>query len=102
MTTASTLISQYLSGERSPVPSVSETLTFVEKFNPEYHAFVEVFNEAALEAAQAEQAYRSGRPCGSLCGVPVGIKDLVQTRERTWFEPSFDNLSLGERLDAAA
>ena len=61
---------------------VAETvLRRIEERNGELNAFVTVMAEAALEdARRAEAEIRAGRYRGPLHGVPVGLKDLIETR----------------------
>ncbi len=47
---------------------------------PEVHAFAWVDPEHALAEARARDAHRrTGRPIGSLHGLPVGLKDIIDT-----------------------
>jgi amidase len=61
------------SGEISARELVEASLTAIERRNPELNAFVAVCPERALVEAEA---VRPGDP-RPLCGVPVGIKDLL-------------------------
>ena len=45
------------------------------------HAFVHLTEERALaEARAAEAAIMAGRPTGRLHGIPIGLKDIVETK----------------------
>jgi aspartyl-tRNA(Asn)/glutamyl-tRNA(Gln) amidotransferase subunit A len=69
------------SGEITSVALVETCLQRIERAEPEIHACVTVMTDIALEQARAVDAQRAaGAPLGPLAGIPVGIKDLVQTR----------------------
>lgn len=74
-------ISQQLqAGSLSPVELTSACLTSIEKLNPALNAFVTVTAESALaEAREAEREIRQGRCRGFLHGIPLGLKDLIDT-----------------------
>lgn len=71
----------FASGDASPVEACSAVLARIERFNPEFKAFVCVDAEGAQCAARASEA-RWGRksPLGPLDGVPISIKDLILTK----------------------
>jgi aspartyl-tRNA(Asn)/glutamyl-tRNA(Gln) amidotransferase subunit A len=66
--------------EISPVSIVGECLTTIEKFNPQLNAFITVMAESALaEAHSAEEEIERGAWRGPLHGIPIAIKDLIDT-----------------------
>jgi aspartyl-tRNA(Asn)/glutamyl-tRNA(Gln) amidotransferase subunit A len=66
--------------ETSPVNLVRACLEKTEQLNPTLNAFITVTAESALaEAGQAEREIRSGNWRGPLHGIPVGLKDLIDT-----------------------
>src|ERR1700722_2688080 len=66
--------------EISPVELVRECLEKIDQLNPTLNAFITVTAESALsEAKKAEQEIRSGHWRGQLHGIPVGLKDLIDT-----------------------
>lgn len=66
--------------ELSPVELARAVLGAVAREQPRLNAFVTVLEEEALAAARrAEDAVMSGAPCGPLHGVPVHVKDQVDT-----------------------
>lgn len=80
----------FASGEASPVDACRAVLARIERFNPEYKAFVRVDAEGALAAARASEArWRSKVPLGPLDGVPVSIKDLILTKGLPTLRGSF-------------
>jgi aspartyl-tRNA(Asn)/glutamyl-tRNA(Gln) amidotransferase subunit A len=67
-------------GEISPVDLVRECLDVINRLNPSLNAFITVTAETALaEAKQSEMEIRSGHWRGPLHGIPIGLKDLIDT-----------------------
>jgi aspartyl-tRNA(Asn)/glutamyl-tRNA(Gln) amidotransferase subunit A len=66
--------------EVSPVELTRECLNRIEQLNPALNAFITVTAETALqEAANAEKEIWSGHWRGPLQGIPIGLKDLIDT-----------------------
>ena len=66
--------------EISPVEVVRECLAAIERLNPTLNAFITVTAESALaDAKKCEQEIQSGNWRGPLHGIPVGLKDLIDT-----------------------
>jgi len=66
--------------EVSPIDLVRECLERIRQLNPTLNAFITVMAESALVAAgQAEKEIYSGNWRGPLHGVPIGLKDLIDT-----------------------
>jgi aspartyl-tRNA(Asn)/glutamyl-tRNA(Gln) amidotransferase subunit A len=66
--------------EVSPVELTRVCLDRIEKFNPALNAFITVTAEAALaEARAAETEISRGEWRGPLHGIPVALKDLIDT-----------------------
>lgn len=64
----------------SPVELTRECLQRIEKANPALNAFILVTAELAMEQAQrAEDAIAQGKWRGPLHGIPIGLKDLIDT-----------------------
>ncbi len=67
--------------EVSPVEVVRAHLARIERLDATLRSFITVCGDAALEAAgAAEAALAAGQATGPLHGVPIGLKDLVDTR----------------------
>jgi len=67
-------------GEISPVELVRECLQKIDALNSVLNAFITVTADSALQdAKQAEAEIRSGRWRGPLHGIPIGLKDLIDT-----------------------
>jgi aspartyl-tRNA(Asn)/glutamyl-tRNA(Gln) amidotransferase subunit A len=70
----------YRSGELSPVEVTQLTLERIEALNPTLNAFITVTSDVAMQAAsRAEHELRAGTDRGPLHGIPVALKDLVDT-----------------------
>ena len=66
--------------EISPVSIVQECLSRIEKINPQFNAFITVMAESALaEARAAADEIVHGRWRGPLHGIPIALKDLIDT-----------------------
>lgn len=66
--------------EVSPVEITRECLDTIEKLNPALNAFITVTADSALaEAGKAEAEIGRGEWRGPLHGVPVALKDLIDT-----------------------
>lgn len=66
--------------EISPVELTRDCLERIEKLNPELNAFITVTAESALaEARAAETEISRGDWRGPLHGIPVALKDLIDT-----------------------
>ena len=64
----------------SPVEIARDCLARIEKLNPALNAFITVTGESALdEARRAEAEILAGNWRGPLHGVPVALKDLIDT-----------------------
>ena len=66
--------------ERSPVEITRECLARIEKLNPQLNAFITVTADSALaEARTAEAEIGRGEWRGPLHGIPIALKDLIDT-----------------------
>ena len=71
---------QIRSRQLSPVELTRECLRRIDELNPTLHAFITVTAESALvEAAEAEAEISAGRWRGPLHGIPIALKDLIDT-----------------------
>lgn len=68
-------------GDLSPVELTGHMLQRIEKLDSQLHSYVTVTPERAMESARvAEAEIAAGRYRGPLHGIPIGIKDLCNTR----------------------
>ncbi len=68
-------------GELSSEEYVSDCLARIEAREDTVQAWAHLDPDHALEQARAlDAARRAGEPCGPLHGLPVGIKDIIDTR----------------------
>ncbi|HEV8203673.1 MAG TPA: amidase [Pyrinomonadaceae bacterium] len=66
--------------EISPVELTNACLTRIEELNPTINAFITVMHNSALaEARAAEAEINAGNWGGPLHGIPIGLKDLIDT-----------------------
>ena len=66
--------------EISPVELTTTCLARIEELNPTVNAFITVMHESALaEARAAEAEINAGNWRGPLHGIPIGLKDLIDT-----------------------
>ena len=64
----------------SPVELTRECLSRIERLNPVLNAFITVTGDLALDQArQAEAEVMAGNWRGPLHGIPIGLKDLLDT-----------------------
>jgi aspartyl-tRNA(Asn)/glutamyl-tRNA(Gln) amidotransferase subunit A len=67
-------------GELSPRDLTRSCLDRIRQFDARFHCFITVLEESALaEAAQAEAEIKSGHWRGQLHGIPIALKDLLDT-----------------------
>ena len=66
--------------EVSPVDLTNACLARIEQLNPTLNAFITVMHDSAMaQAREAEDEIRAGRWRGPLHGIPIGLKDLIDT-----------------------
>ncbi len=66
--------------EISPVELTTKCLARIEELNPTINAFITIMHEPALaEARAAETEISAGNWRGPLHGIPIGLKDLIDT-----------------------
>jgi aspartyl-tRNA(Asn)/glutamyl-tRNA(Gln) amidotransferase subunit A len=66
--------------EISPAELTHDCLRRIEKLNPKLNAFITVLGDQALDdARRAEQEIFRGNYRGPLHGIPIGLKDIIDT-----------------------
>lgn len=106
------LADAYKTRKLSPVEVTREMLARIERVDPTLHSYVTVTADIALEQARkAEEEIGRGEIRGPMHGVPVGIKDLCETRgvKTTWgstiladYVPEADCTVVRKLFDAGA
>lgn len=72
----------FAAGKDTPSAFLDRCLANVETFEPTVGAFVHMEIAAARAAAEASTArWKSGKPLSRIDGMPVGIKDLIETAD---------------------
>lgn len=78
ITEASALIK---AGKLSPVELTGMCLDRIKAFEPELHAFVTVTEDRArADARKAEAEIKASGPKSPLHGIPIGLKDIIDTK----------------------
>jgi Asp-tRNA(Asn)/Glu-tRNA(Gln) amidotransferase A subunit family amidase len=76
------LTSEFRAGRGNARSYLDETLARIAKLDPEIGAFVVLNKEGAISAAEASSArWRNGRPLSPIDGMPVSIKDIIETAD---------------------
>jgi aspartyl-tRNA(Asn)/glutamyl-tRNA(Gln) amidotransferase subunit A len=79
--TVSEVASLYRAKKLSPVELTQAVIGRIEQLNPQLQAYVTLVTEQALEAAkQAEAEITAGKIRGPLHGIPLALKDLIETK----------------------
>jgi Asp-tRNA(Asn)/Glu-tRNA(Gln) amidotransferase A subunit family amidase len=70
----------FASGKATPRQFLERSLALLESFEPRIGAFVRIDLPAARKAADdSTERWRAGRPLSPIDGMPVGIKDVIET-----------------------
>ncbi|MEM7168820.1 MAG: amidase [Pseudomonadota bacterium] len=88
--TATEMAAAIRAGHLSAEEAVAAHLARIEAINPKINAVVQQAPEQALEAARrADQKHATGAPLGPLHGVPMTLKDSIDTADfvTTWGTP---------------
>ncbi len=68
--------------EISPAELTRDCLARIERLNPKLNAFISVLADSALDQARrAEQEIFRGKYRGPLHGIPIGLKDIIDTAD---------------------
>ena len=78
--TATELRDRIAAGQIRSVEATRAILERIERIDPTVGAYLSVFPERAIQAAEAvDRRIAAGEPVGPLAGVPVAIKDVLCT-----------------------
>src|ERR1700686_2121637 len=73
---------KFSSGKQTPREFLEESLTLLEQWEPKIGAFVCTNVPAARAAADRSSVrWRAGKPLSAIDGMPVGIKDIIETAD---------------------
>ena len=80
--TTNKLVEHLKSGQISSVEVCNQYIERIEKFEKDVKAW-EYFDKKKLleKAAEADEYRKSGKPLGSLHGLPIAVKDIIGTFE---------------------
>jgi aspartyl-tRNA(Asn)/glutamyl-tRNA(Gln) amidotransferase subunit A len=79
--TAASIARKVRAGRVSAVKVVEDCLNKIQRLQPRLNAYVTVCaDEAHAQAAQIDRARAAGEKLGPLAGVPVSVKDILNTR----------------------
>ncbi len=83
MKTISELVAAYKSGDTTPVEVVKEYFATIKKDDADIHAFLHLYEEEALEAAEAAtEIYKKGGRTAPLLGIPLAFKNNILIKGR--------------------
>lgn len=75
-------ISDFVNGNDTPSAYLDRCLSLISKREPEIKAFVNMNIEGAKKAAlESTKRYKNGKTLSGIDGMPIGIKDLFETRD---------------------
>jgi Asp-tRNA(Asn)/Glu-tRNA(Gln) amidotransferase A subunit family amidase len=77
---ATELVALIQSRAVSPVEVVAAHLERIEEVNPSLNAIVTIANDVIEQARHAENAIMEGKELGALHGLPITIKDTIETK----------------------
>ena len=76
------LADRFRKGETSPSRELAARLKRLDEVEPTLKAFVHVARDAALAAAKAsDERWQRGAPLSAIDGMPIGIKDIIETAD---------------------
>ena len=75
-------ISDFISGNDTPSAYLERCLSLISEREPEINAFVNMNIEGAKKAAlESTERYKNGKVLSKIDGMPIGIKDLFETKD---------------------
>lgn len=79
--TALEIRDKFIRGELKATAIVQHFLDRIKKYDGQIGAFLTVFNERAMNKAEAlDEKKNSGKPLGKMAGIPIAIKDNIHVR----------------------
>jgi len=102
-TTYASLATRFAAGDSSPSAELAGRLSKLDALEPHMHAFVHVARDAAIAAAaESDRRWRTNRPLSPIDGMPVGIKDIIETEDMPTGQGSPLTAEFETRRDAAS
>jgi len=96
-------VSAFLEGADSPAAYLERCIAGIEQRDPTVRAWQALRIDAArADAQEANRRYRAGTPLSAIDGMPIGIKDLIQTRDLPTGEGIEGNESSQGKVDSAS
>ncbi|MXY13420.1 MAG: amidase, partial [Chloroflexi bacterium] len=96
---AERLAAAYRSGETDPVEVTELLLTRIAEIDPSFNSFrLATAPRARADAEAARRRFRAGAPIGPLDGIPIALKDLIDT---AGIETTYGSRILCGRIPAA-
>jgi Asp-tRNA(Asn)/Glu-tRNA(Gln) amidotransferase A subunit family amidase len=93
----------FLDGRDSPTDYLERCLAIIEEKEPWVQAWQAMRVDAARGEAQASTLrYKAGKPLSPIDGMPIGIKDLIQTRDLPTGEGIHGNRAAPSGVDSAS
>lgn len=75
-------ISDFINGNDTPSAYLERCLSLISEREPEINAFVNMNIEGAKKAAlESTKRYKNGKVLSKIDGMPIGIKDLFETKD---------------------
>lgn len=106
------LAAAFRSGETTPRAFLDHCLERIERLDPHIAAFVATNPAGAIQAADAAtQRWRAGKPLSAIDGMPIAVKDVIETADMPTGQGSpllagrclhFDSASVHALRDAGA
>jgi Asp-tRNA(Asn)/Glu-tRNA(Gln) amidotransferase A subunit family amidase len=107
-----TAVASFVDGSHTPRAFLESCIETIEALEPEVGAFVTLQIDRAREAADlATLRYKEGKPLSPIDGMPVGIKDIIETDDMptemgsslfTGYRSMFDAASVSALREAGA
>ncbi|MEM7253706.1 MAG: amidase [Pseudomonadota bacterium] len=72
---------QFLDGTNTPRKHLEATLAAIEALESTLHGFASFCTEARTAADASSARYQAGKPLSALDGCPIGVKDIIETRD---------------------
>ena len=94
---------EFRSGKTSPSEFLAHSHAELDRREPVLKAFVHVAREASIAAAKASDVrWRAGKPLSPVDGMPLGIKDIIETADMPTGQGSPLWAGFATRRDAAS